>query len=91
MSKLVIKNEKQLIKFLNILAEQSVQQAYGDMSGATQQQQVAKDIRMSKKTFIEEEDPPASTGDQPEESPAAPPEKPSIEKGKEVLAKEIPN
>lgn len=91
MSKLVIKNEKQLIKFLNILAEQSVQQAYGDMSGATQQQQVAKDIRMSKKTFIEEEDPPADAGGQPAEtSPEVPSVKPAPEQSKESDASIAP-
>ena len=58
MSKLVIKDEKQLLKFLSVLAEESVQQAYSDMSGDVQQKNVAKNISASKKTFIEEEDPP---------------------------------
>ena len=64
-SKVIIKNEKQLINFLNILAEESVQQAYRSVNGEKQQQQVARDITMSKKAFIEEEDPPGDTSGKP--------------------------
>jgi len=80
MSKLVIKSENQLLKFLNVLAEESVQQAYSDISGAAQQQDVAKSIRTSKKTFIEEEDPPA---DNPpaETAPAATQQAPAAQTG----------
>ena len=67
MSKVIIRNEKQLLQFLSVLAEQSVQQAYTGMGGEQQQQQVAKDIRMSKKTFIEEEDPPSAPAESPPE------------------------
>ena len=72
MSKVIIKDEKQLLKFLSVLAEEVVQQAYADVGGKSQQQQVAQDIKASKRQFIEEEDPP-SAGEKPasQEAPAA--------------------
>lgn len=76
MSKLVIKNENQLLKFLNVLAEESVQQAQTAVAvGKTQQQQVAKNIQMSKREFIEEEDPagdPAPAAEPQEKEAPAP-------------------
>jgi len=87
MSKLVIKSENQLLKFLNVLAEESVQQAYSDISGAAQQQDVAKSIRASKKTFIEEEDPPATSEPaQPEAREKAPTSAAPAEPGKASIS-----
>ena len=71
MSKVIIKDEKQLLKFLSVLAEEVVQQAYADVGGKSQQQQVAQDIKASKRQFIEEEDPPAS--EEPPAPKASPP------------------
>jgi len=72
MSKIIIRDEKQLINFLNVLAEESVGQAQLSLSGGkAQQQQVSKNIQASKREFIEEEDPPG------EQAPAAEPAEPA--------------
>lgn len=86
MSKIVIKNENQLINFLNVLAEESIQKAYSSMDGKAQQQKVAHDISVSKREFIEEEDPP---GDEPSSPPAekAPPPAPSEEEPSSISPK----
>jgi len=77
MSKVIIKNERQLLKFLNMLAEESVNQAVASVSGKDQQIQVAKGIQASKKEFIEEEDPPAQDTQAEPAKPAAPPTPPA--------------
>lgn len=82
MSKVVIKNEKQLLKFLNILAEESVNQAVASVNGRSQQMQVAKGISASKKEFIEEEDPPENDAPEPaSQAKAPPPPAPAEEQG----------
>lgn len=71
MSKVVLKTEGQLLKFLQVLAEESVRNAQSGMDGRAQQQKVASDIQKSKSTFMEEDPPEAS----PEPPPPATPEK----------------
>jgi hypothetical protein len=63
MSKIVIKNERQLLKFLHVLAEESVMSARDSQRGKAQQARIASDIQKSKRAFMEEEDPPGPTPD----------------------------
>lgn len=71
MSKVVLKTEKQLRTFLQILAEESVARAQTDLNGRMQQQKVAADIQRSKSAF-NEEDPPAEPAAEPPPPPKAP-------------------
>ena len=70
MSKIVIKNENQLLKFLQVLAEESVMSAKDAQRGKAQQARVFSDIQKSKRTFMEEEDPPGPTADAPNDQEA---------------------
>lgn len=86
MSKIVIKNENQLFKFLQVLAEESVITAKDAQRGKTQQARIFADIQKSKRDFMEEEDPPgtappAPRGQDVKSAPAAPapPPEPGVE------------
>jgi len=63
MSKIVIKNESQLLKFLQVLAEESVMSAKDAQRGEAQQARIFSDIQKSKRAFMEEEDPPGPASD----------------------------
>ena len=73
MSKVVLKTEGQLLKFLQVLAEESVRNAQTGMDARAQQQKVASDIQRGKSTFNEED--PAETSPAPKPAPTPAPEK----------------
>ena len=75
MSKVVLKTEGQLRRFLQILAEESVRQAHASVDGRAQQQKMATDIQKSKSSFMEEEDPAETSPTPPAEPAPEPPPK----------------
>jgi len=85
MSKIRVKTQGELRKFLEILAEEAVQLAKSDVDAKSQQARVAADIKQSKTRFMQEQDPPspvtpATPADAAAEKQAAPVQTPEPKK-----------
>jgi len=71
MSKIRVKTQGELRKFLEILAEEAVQLAKADVDAKSQQARVAADIKQSKSRFMQEQDPPEASAAPPAEADPA--------------------